>query len=477
MFVYDAVLQTAFSDSNVHDCFCSDSLERKAASARPASRQTGSASEPADAFPTPAKTPIPEASQAEQPTAMDSQAQCNSTVRSSTPCQTATSSAAAGPVSRQPATARTALPASPCFQKSIPPPAVKTALTPLAMGSGKTPFRAAATSPLTSFAGRAVSSSPHTNLSPMSLHMPLLTASRSTGKADNGKAMPFSSAQRSAQTSTGAFSMMSKPKVGSLLNSSKDRNGQSGGRFATSLLTKAIPLSQVPAKPASKTTGAFPSLFKQPLSTSSGSTRPAVTAAFGLTPAQKSVQTSLPAPSSKARGLPKAPLTSKTHGVAGTAPTTGATPHESVTNALSMHSSVRPVPGQGVHATSGQQAPESLVVNKQAAKPPEQSLYSNGPNAPYTRTQADTRPSTAHGSDETDAVVEEEVQGRQADAKLWTSTSLAAGLMGNMKHLEEVNSPLMLAYCMLCVAFSCNQLQSCIGSPHMVLDYEGQIGL
>ncbi len=34
--------------------------------------------------------------------------------------------------------------------------------------------------------------------------------------------------------------------------------------------------------------------------------------------------------------------------------------------------------------------------------------------------------------------MQDEVQGKQADLKPWTSTSLAAGLMDNMRHLEEV---------------------------------------
>lgn len=34
--------------------------------------------------------------------------------------------------------------------------------------------------------------------------------------------------------------------------------------------------------------------------------------------------------------------------------------------------------------------------------------------------------------------MKEAIQGRQADPKPWTSTCLAAGLMDNMRHLEEV---------------------------------------
>ena len=390
----------------------------------------------------------------EQPTAFDSQAQGSPHTGACMPCQNATSSAAAGSVSqltKQPASATPALPSSPSFWKSAPAPAAKTALTPLAMGSGKTPFKAAATYPLTS---RAVSSSPLVSLTQNPLHKPFLPAPRSTGQAGTGKAMSTSFAQqRSAQTGHGVSNIIPKLGVASLMNSSKDRNGQqSGGRFATSLSIKRVPLSQVPAKTPSKTAGTFPSLFKQPLSTSSGSTQPAVTAAFGLTPAQKGVQTSLPAPSSKATGLPKAQLTSTTTGMARAAPMTGAAPHESVTNTASMHSSVRPLPGQGEHAISGQQAPEIPCISKQAAKSPEQSLRSKVPIAPDAQIHADTRPcvQAAHGNDETDAVMVGEVQGRQTDPKPWTSTSLAAGLMGNMKNLEEVNSTLMLPYFMLC---------------------------
>ena len=369
------------------------------------------------------------------------------------PCQNASSSAAAGPVSKlskQLATATPALPASPNCWKSAPSSAAKTALTPLALGSGKPLFRAAATSPLTSFAGRAVSSSSPTSLTQNTLHKPVLPAFRSTGQAGLGKTMPLSFAhQRSAQTSHGAANIIPKLGLASLMKSSHDRNGQqSSGRFATSPLTKPIPLSQVPAKPASKTAVTFPSLLKQPLSTSSGSTRPAVTAALGLTAPgpQKSVETRLPAPSSKATDVPKALLTSKTFGMARAAPTTGTAPHECDTNAASMDSSVRPLPGQGIHATGGQHSPESPGTSKQAAKSPEQSLHSKGPNVPDAQTQADTRPSVppARGNHETGAVTQIEVQARQAPPKPWTSTSLAAGMMGNMKNLEEVNSPLML---------------------------------
>ena len=373
------------------------------------------------------------------------------------PCQNITSSAAAGPVSqltKQPASATPALPASPSFRRSAPAPAAKTALTPLGMGSGKTPLKAAAASPLTSLVGRAVSISRLESLTQKPLHKPFLPAPRTTGQAGTGKAMSLSFAQqRSAQTSHGVSNMIPKLGVASLVNSSKHRNDQqSGGRFATSPFTKPVPLSQVPAKPPSKAAGTFPSLFKQPLSTSRGSTRPAVTAAVGLTPAQKGVQTSLPASSSKATGLPKAQLTSKTTGMARAAPMTGAAPHESVTNTASMHPSVRPLPGQGEHAVNGQQAPESPGISKQAAKPPEQSLHSKGPNAPDAQTKADTRPGVqaAWGKDKIDAVMEGEVQGRQTNSKPWTSSSLAAGLMGNIKNLEEVNSPLVPPCFMLC---------------------------
>lgn len=441
---------------------CSGSLENEAASAKPASRQTGSASEPAEAFQTPGKTPIPEASQAEQPTAMDSQANTGASIS----CQNASSSAAAGPVSKlskQPATATPALPASPGFKKSAPSPAANTALTPLAMGYGKTPFKAAATSPLTSYAGPAVSSSPLVSLAQNPLHKPVFSVPRSTGQAGTGKATSLSFAQqRNAQTSHGVSNIIPKLGVASLMNSSRDRNGQSGGRFATSPLTKSIPVSQVPAKPANKTAGTFPSLFKQPLSTNSGNVRPAVTAAFGLAPAQSGVQTSLATSSSKATCLAKAPLTSKTIGMARAAPITGA-PHDSDINAVGLDSSIRPVPGQCVHATGGQHTSKSPGSSKQAAKPPQQSLHSKGPDAPDAQTPeqllhltgpnaanaqtlADTRPGVpaAWGSTDTDTVMQIEVQERQADPKPWTSTSLAAGLMGNTKNLEEVNSPLML---------------------------------
>lgn len=335
-------------------------------------------------------------------------------------------------------------------------PAAKTAFTPLAMGSDKTLFKPAAASSLTSFAGRAVSSSPQTGLTPISLHKPLLPISRSTGQAGTGRAMPLSNTrQPSAQRSTGMSNVIPKlgvtslvPKLGvtSLVKASRDNGGQqSGGKFAAPASTRPMLPSQVPAKPASKAAGTFPSFFKQPLSASSGSAQLAATAALGLPPAHAT----LPAPSSKATSLPKP--TSKTAG-ARAAPTTGASACVQVTHAASMPSSGRPLSGQGVHAASSQQVSESPHVSKQAAKPSEQALHSSGAAAPDAQTRADTRPGlpTAHGSDETDTVMEEEVQRRQADPRPWTSTSLAAGLMGSMKNLEEVQCLLTLPYFMLC---------------------------
>lgn len=428
---------------------CSGTLAQQAASTTPAPKQMGSVSDPAEASLTPSKTATPDTSQAGQPTAIARQAQAISDTGASVSLHTATSSAVAGPVSKlsnQPPSARPALPASPSFQKCTPLPAAKTAFTPLAMGADKTLFKPAAASPLTTFAGRAVSSSPQTSLTPMSMHKPLLPISKSTGQAGTGRAMPLSNAQQpSAQRSTGMFNVIPKLGAASLVKSSRDNGGQQGGgKFAAPASTRPMLPPQVPAKPASKAIGTFPSLFKQPVSASSGSAQLAATAALSLPPAHAT----LPAPSSKAPGLSK----STTAGVVRAAPITGASPCMPTTHAASMQFSVRPLSGQNVHATNSQQVSESPHISKQAAKPSEQSLGSRGPAAPDAQTRADTSPGvpTAHGSHETDTVMEEEVQRRQPDPKPWTSTSLAAGLMGSMKHLEEVNCLLMLPYLMLC---------------------------
>lgn len=413
----------------------------------------GRFSDPAEASLAPFKTATPDTSQAVQPTIIARQAQGISDTIASISSHTATSSAVAGPVpkpSNQPPSPRPALPASPSFQRCSPLPAAKTAFTPLAMGADKTPFKAAAASTLTSFVGRVVSSLPQTSLTPISLHKPLLPVSRSTGQAGTGKAMSLSNARQpsTTQRSTGMSNVIPKLGAASLMKSNRDFAGQqSGGKFAAPTSTRPLLPSQVPAKPASKATANFPSLFKQPLKASSGSVQLAATAALGPPPAHAT----LPAPSSKAPGLPKP--TTKPTAVVRAAPTAGASAVPvAVTHAASMPSSGRPLSGQGVHATSSQHVSGSPHISKQAAKPSEDLLHSRGPAGPDAQTRADTEPGapTAHGSDETDIVMEEEVQRRQADPEPWTSTSLAAGLMGSMKSLEEVIYLLMLLYFMLC---------------------------
>ena len=375
----------------------------------------------------------------------------------------AVASAAASPVSilsKQPATERPGVPASPGFQKSTPPPAAKTVLTPLALGSGKTPFNPAATSPLTSFADRAVRSSPLASLTPKALqtHKPPLPAFRSTAQAGTNKAMSMSSLQQhSAQPSTGMFNLIPKPGVSSLMKSSRDSNGQqTGGKSVTALSPKPMSLSQRPPKPASKNAGTFPSLFKQPVRTSSGSTPPAVPSPAGLASLQAGAQASFPAQSSKAAGLPEDPVTSRTIGLTRAAATLPVTPHGPVTKAAALPSHGAPSPGQGIHTTSGHTMPESPCIGKQVAKPSEQPLQSRGPSALDVQTHADTRPAApnAPGNGGTDMVVDEEMQGRQVHPQTWTSTSLAAGLMGNMKSLEEVSHTPALA-CRSCRSCFC----------------------
>ena len=79
-------------------------------------------------------------------------------------------------------------------------------------------------------------------------------------------------------------------------------------------------------------------------------------------------------------------------------------------------------------------------LSKPDAKASEHPLQSNRQAAPAVLSQAATGTSTAslQGRDETDVVMEEAEHVRQTDSKPWTSTSLAGGLMDNMKHLQAV---------------------------------------
>lgn len=227
-----------------------------------------------------------------------------------------------------------------------------------------------------------------------------------------------------------------KLRVSSLVT----RSAQSSGKTGTPLSLKPPFLPQESTKLASKGTGAFPNLCKTPLRTSGGSTQSAMKPVSGLTPLQAGLRTGLPAQSSIVAGLPEVPFTSKTVGMTRAAPSAGATAHKPVTPAASMHLGGSPLPGQGMCAIRGHHTTGSPRINQQAANPSEQSLRSNRPSAPALQTQADTRlgATNAYGSDESDSIMKEAIQGRQADPKPWTSTCLAAGLMDNMRHLEEM---------------------------------------
>ncbi|KAL3152117.1 hypothetical protein ABBQ32_001218 [Trebouxia sp. C0010 RCD-2024] len=205
------------------------------------------------------------------------------------------------------------------------------------------------------------------------------------------------------------------------------------GRAVTSSPLTALTLKGS-GKPASKGTGAFPNLFQQPSRTSGGSTRSAASPGLGIATLQAGVQSSFPTQSSNPAGLSQAPCISKTAEMTGAAPSAGANPQKPVTQTASMHPSVSPVPGQGVHAIRDHRMTGSPCINQQAAQPPQLSLQGNTPMAPKIQSQAGRRP----GGPTADTVLEEEIHGRHADPKPWTSTSLAAGLMGNMRNLEEV---------------------------------------
>ncbi|KAL3142723.1 hypothetical protein ABBQ38_003023 [Trebouxia sp. C0009 RCD-2024] len=402
-------------------------MEKQTVSMRP---QAGSASEPAKASlplskkTVPAETHTAKLSKPLGPQAGAPNRRASMLVQAATPPP--------GPASvlpKQPSTARPILPASPCFQHSIPVPA-RTALTPLSTSakSGKTPFKPPAASLVPTFAGRAVSSSPLTALTPKVLPKPLLSASTTASRAGTGNIS--SSQQRSARPSPGMSGLVPKVGVPSLVRSS----GQPSGKAASPLAFKPTSLPQESAKPASKGTGAFPNLLQQPARTSGGGIRSAVSPGLGIAPLQAGVQSSLPTQSSSLAGLSQAPCTSKTAGMTRAAPSAGANPHKPVTQTASMHPNVSSLLGQGRPAIRDHHTTGSPRINQQAAQPAELSLQGNLPIAPKVQSQAGTRPAGPTA----DTVMEEEVHGRPADPNPWTSTSLAAGLMGNMRNLEEV---------------------------------------
>ena len=98
------------------------------------------------------------------------------------------------------------------------------------------------------------------------------------------------------------------------------------------------------------------------------------------------------------------------------------------------------LPGQGIPASTGQQTAEDSSLGQQQSKPSEQALQSKAPTASAMHGQAASgaAPANSHA----DTVMEEAAQEKLADTTPWTSTSLAGGLMGNMKHLEAVSQQL-----------------------------------
>ena len=333
---------------------------------------------------------------------------------------------------KQPATVRPSFTSS-GFQMPKTPASFKPAVTPLALASSKSPFKATATSSLSSLAGQSAHKSPLTVALPKVMQKPPLPISKPTAQAGTSRTLSaFPVQQRSGQQSASAS------KLGSLPLSKN-----SGGTPPAPALPKPTFFSA--AKPASQSTVNFGNPFKQPVRASSGGPQlPGIlTPASGLTSLNSAPRPPSPATTGKLAGLPDTQAAKLKTKVAQSAvtPSYGQTTLESWEPAVN-HELASCLPGQGIPVSSGQHLAQGPSLSQQQGKPAEQALQSKVPTVSAMPGQAASGalPVNSHA----DTKIEEAVQEMLVDSTPWISTSLAGGLMGNIKHLEAVSQQFRL---------------------------------
>jgi len=353
-----------------------------------------------------------------------------------------------------------------------PPPssAAKHALTPFGKSQSQMVFRTITSSSLSAPAFKAVNAPPLTQPARAALALPLpaatSTAVPGTKATITLPSQHSSIRQPTAQGMAGLTQKLSSSLTSASIGKPKDA-GNKGG-----------PAAQVPFKfsslsvPQSKTINAVgPALQgfpKQPARISGGSTRSlaAPFPSFSFTPVQTAARF-------KPSGLSSAPI-----GLSGPPCVIGAVslPNAAATPVRLPVSSVPAVPKAAsprfavtgpAHSTDTDQqlSPIAGITRtppvKQAQQQQQPLPQTNQP-AVSALSCGDVQMRAPETPMEKDAVLGEEGENSLPTAKPWTSTSLAGGLMGNMKSLEAVRCSILASICVSFAIFSvCTYVYLC----------------
>lgn len=365
------------------------------------------------------------------------------------------------------------------FQSSLsvpssckPPPssAGKHALTPFGKSQSKVVFRSTTSSPLSAPAFKAVNVPPLTQPARAALAIPL-SAAKSTAVPGTKATITLPSQhssikQPTAQGLAGSAQKLSSSLTSASIGKSKDAGNKGAPAGQAPFKFSSLPVPQ--SKPTNATGGAalhgFPKLSAR---ISGGSTRsPDVPLpSFGSTPVQTAARSKPSGMSSDPTVLPGpqcvtiAVSLSKS---AGAAAIPVRLPVSSVPAVPKAASPQLPVPGPAHSIDTDQQLSPIAGITR---TPPVKQAQQQQPSLPQTSgpaVSASHRDVQMSAPVEQDAVMGKEGENSLPTTKPWTSTSLAGGLMGNMKNLEAVRYSMLVN---ICVSFAIFSICTCVVPP------------
>jgi len=330
--------------------------------------------------------------------------------------------------------------------------AAKQALTSLSLPQNRTPFRTDTCSTLSAPAPKAVNMPVFMRPSPKAADKALSSASKastvSAGASKAGNALPAQTSTK--QTAGHSLTSLTHSRTSSFLSTSTGMKAAlSGGMSAMPGPFKATSLAQIHTKPCGTGAVSFSALPKQPARTCGGGTKPSslMSPPSGLTPLQAGTNSRLSGVS-HLTGLPATPLVARPPMTSFKSAATPALPFKlpmnSVQNATEANAPTMPMTASAQIAPAASPsltAAASLAKEqgpKQGVTEQQQRAQGDKPGALVPAGTTETAVPAMHNSAVKDIVMQEEDEGGLPKAKPWTSTSLAGGLMGNMKNLEAV---------------------------------------
>jgi len=330
-----------------------------------------------------------------------------------------------------------------------PPPssAAKHALTPFGKSQSKMVFRTTTSSPLSAPAFKAVNAPPLTQPARAALALPLSAAKGTTVPGTRANitlpSQHSSIKQPTAQGLAGLTQKLSSSLTSASIGKSKDAGNRGAPASQAPFKFSSLPVPQ--SRPINAMGAALNGFPKQPARVSGGSTRSSAVPlpSFGSNPVQTAAR-------SKPSGLSSAPTvlpgTQCVIGAVSLSKSAGAAaiPVTSVPAVPKAASPRLPVTGPAHSIDTDQQlSPIAGITRtppvKQAQQQQQPLPQTHGPAV--SASCGDVQMSAPDTPVEKDAVMGEQGENSLPTAKPWTSTSLAGGLMGNMKNLEAVRYP------------------------------------